>query len=309
LTTTLLAVDDSKTLRKVLEITFAGEDYRVVPAESSAGALDKLRAERPTVAVVDARLGEESGYDLCQKIKAESPNTRVLILSSKHHAYDKSRGATTGADDFIDKPFDTQQLLDKVAGLVRKAAEAPVAVAAPPPTATPYRTAAPAQVEPSPPAPPVAATAPRSPATLQFGAAAPITQPAAGVPAQPRPAVPAAQPPAATPITAVQVPVPREAAPAPARAPAAAPAPAPTPAPAPAARPLAPAPAASPAVAAVAAGNGQFAERLADLGLTREQVEGVLAISREVIEKVVWEVVPELAETMIKEEIRRLTAG
>jgi hypothetical protein len=71
----------------------------------------------------------------------------------------------------------------------------------------------------------------------------------------------------------------------------------------------APAPAAAPRVAvpaAVPGGNG-FGERLAELGLSKDQIEGVLALSREVIEKVVWEVVPQLAETMIQEEIRRLT--
>jgi hypothetical protein len=50
-----------------------------------------------------------------------------------------------------------------------------------------------------------------------------------------------------------------------------------------------------------------FGARLTALGLTREQVEGVLALSREVVEQVVWEVVPALAETLIQEEIRRLT--
>ena len=48
--------------------------------------------------------------------------------------------------------------------------------------------------------------------------------------------------------------------------------------------------------------------RLAELGLTQAQIEGVLALSREVVERVVWEVVPVLAETLIKEEIARLTA-
>lgn len=62
----------------------------------------------------------------------------------------------------------------------------------------------------------------------------------------------------------------------------------------------------TPALAAGAA-DGQFAEKLAGLGLTRDQVQGVLALSREVVEQVVWEVVPVLAETLIKEEIRRLT--
>ena len=51
-----------------------------------------------------------------------------------------------------------------------------------------------------------------------------------------------------------------------------------------------------------------MSKKLAALGLTKDQMEGVLALSREVVERVVWEVVPVLAETMIKEEIQRLTA-
>ena len=55
-------------------------------------------------------------------------------------------------------------------------------------------------------------------------------------------------------------------------------------------------------------GNGHFAEKLSGLGLTKDQIAGVLALSREVVEQVVWEVVPQLAETIIKEEIKRLTS-
>jgi hypothetical protein len=54
--------------------------------------------------------------------------------------------------------------------------------------------------------------------------------------------------------------------------------------------------------------SSALAQKLGGLGLSREQLEGVLALSREVIEQVVWEVVPELAEQLIKEEIKRLTA-
>jgi hypothetical protein len=89
---------------------------------------------------------------------------------------------------------------------------------------------------------------------------------------------------------------------------------APTPSPAVAPKPAAPlkpaAPVAAPARAAAAATSdgGEMAARLAGMGLTREQVEGVLGLSREIIERVVWEVVPDLAETIIREEIKRLTA-
>ena len=55
-----------------------------------------------------------------------------------------------------------------------------------------------------------------------------------------------------------------------------------------------------------AAVNGQLAGKLGELGLSPQQADAVLALSREVVERVVWEVVPQLAETMIKEEIQRL---
>jgi len=58
---------------------------------------------------------------------------------------------------------------------------------------------------------------------------------------------------------------------------------------------------------AATAANGHLAGKLGDLGLTPAQAEAVLSLSRELVERVVWEVVPQLAETMIREEIARLT--
>jgi CheY-like chemotaxis protein len=259
-TATLLAIDDSKTMRKVLEITFAGEDYRTVLSENASDALAKLRSEKPSVVLVDAILGDASGYELCQRIKAEAPNVGVIILSSKQHPYDRAKGTAVGADDYIDKPFDTQALIDKTAGLAQKLAEAPA----------PPRPAAPA---------PATASSPRA-------APAPVAQPQM---AQHQPAHAAPQ----QPVAKVSV-----------ASPAAVAKPAPQPA-----QPtvVATAPAAAAAVAA-APGMATLETKLQGLGLTRDQVAGVLAISKDVLQQVVWEVVPVLAEAMIKEEIQRLTA-
>jgi CheY-like chemotaxis protein len=297
LTTKLLAVDDSKTLRKVLEITFAGEDFQTELAASADEALQKLRASRPVVAVVDTALGGESGYDLCQQIKSEAPDVAVVLLSSKHRPYDQGRGAQVGADDYIDKPFDTQKLIDKVNGLLaqgrpRAAAAAP----APAPRTAPAPSAAPVRPAPGPAAPVAAAAAP---AARPAVSAAPQTP---AVSAAPRPAgpAPAAQAPAAQAPAMSARPV------------------APTPQFSGAARPAAAGPTAGAApgvsaapprvAAAVAAAGAELDGQLRDLGLNADQIAGVLALSREVVEKVVWEVVPVLAETLIKEEIARLTA-
>jgi CheY-like chemotaxis protein len=294
---TLLAVDDSVTMRKVLEITFASPDFRIVTANSPDAALQKLKADKPDLVIADGSLEPKNGYDLCKEIKRLSPSTPVLYLSSKQNPFDASKGAGAQVDDHMDKPFDTQQMIDKVKRLLSGQP-----AAAKPATAS-------AQTAPSMTAPTAAATAPSAP-----------VRPAAS-------AAPAA--PAATPLQRAKTliynpptaPAAAPAAPAVAKtAPVVAPAPvAPTPAPRVAAAApsvveepttkLAP-PAREPAPVAAAAAahvNGQMAGKLEQLGLSPVQAEAVLALSREVVERVVWEVVPVLAETIIKEEIARLT--
>ena len=273
MTTTLLAIDDSKTMRKVIEITFAGEGFKTVVAADAADAVAKAQSERPQVALIDAALDGTNGYDLCRQIKGASPSTVVVLLSNKAQPYDKARGTASGADDFMDKPFDTQQMIDKVVALAKRGAQAPapapvaaVAAAAPAPVAQPLaakpeagRQRVQTLAYGSTPVPPQVTTAPTGNVkplggSSPFGSRAP-TQPG----------------------TAAYSP---------------------------------PAPAVAPAPAPAAAGNGahaDFASKLGGLGLTPAQVEGVLSLSREVVEKVVWEVVPTLAEAMIKEEIARLT--
>jgi len=118
---TLLAVDDSLTMRKVLEITFAGPDYRVVTATGPDDALAKLRSERPALVIADITLEPRNGYDLCKQIKQVAPGTPVIILSSKQNPYDAARGSAAQADDHMDKPFDTQQMIDKVKKLLEGA--------------------------------------------------------------------------------------------------------------------------------------------------------------------------------------------
>jgi len=287
---TLLAVDDSVTMRKVLEMTFAGEDFKVVTADTADAAVAAARANRPAIVLADVTLEGKSGYDLCQAIKRDTPNVPVLVLSSKLHPYDAAKGQAARVDDHLDKPFDTQQLIDKVRALL----SAPAGARTPGPGAVAQRPAA---------VPPVRSPQPSAPA---IGIRAPIAAPAA-VRVAPAPAAINLRathefPPRAAPqVTPAAPPGVRPAAPSPPTRPAAQPAPQ-RPAPAPAV--------AAPATAAAALGviDADLGKKLAALGLTKDQVEGVLVLSHEIVERVVWEVVPALAETMIREEIQRLTA-
>lgn len=271
----LLAVDDSATMRKVLEITFSGEDFQVSAAPDRAGAMAKL-GENPSVVVIDTSLAGDDGYAIAKEVRAKLPRAVVLLLASRYNPYDAAKGKDAGADDYMDKPFDTQQMIDKVRKLLSaKEAGGPAVAAAPPPApvAPPPMAARPVA---SPPAPPVAPKpyAPGPPAarsgTLMFSVDGP-PMPAITGPAH---TAQTAAPPPAVVATATPTPPP-------------------------------PAPQAQAATAAPV--NGHMAPKLAALGLSPAQVEAVLALSREVVEQVVWEVVPQLAEAMIKEEIARLT--
>ncbi len=288
---TLLAVDDSVTMRKVLEITFSGEDFRVITAENAQSALGKL-GDNPGVFVVDTVLGGEDGYALAKELRRRSPSAPIIMLASRYAPYDQARGRDAGADDFADKPFDTQQLIDKVRKVIiaKEAggpAPMPAASPAPPPVhqqvggapqGAPYRAPAPPQAAPQ--QPPPNAT----PNMGGSGGLARGTQPSLAGSAQQ----------AVRTGTLVF-----------GESPASAPnAPAPRPAAAPPASPMASTHA--PAGAVAAAVNGHLAGKLGELGLSPAQADAVLALSREVVERVVWEVVPQLAETMIKEEIQRL---
>jgi CheY-like chemotaxis protein len=365
--TTLLAIDDSVTMRKVLEMTFAGEDFRVLTADSGDAAFAKLRSDRPTIVLCDISLEGPGGYAICAKIKSDNPTVAVLLMASKQQPYDAHKGQSARADDFIEKPFDTQQLIDKVKRLATRPAEAAAPAARPVAPGQPPMSMGPATqpgVAPSPGRPPVPAAAPMAPARAPGPPGgpppAPAHRPAAGVASgigrgtlaygqyqqqmqNPGGAAPGGGAGFAVPATPTggpqagfgaapqassaafgaspQAPSAASGFGAPRQAPQAAPPAAPPPAAAPApvhgtspgmASPVAAVGGAAPAAAAIAAvssaSNGQLAAKLQHLGLTDTQVSGVLALSREVIEKVVWEVVPVLAETMIREELKRLTS-
>lgn len=285
---TLLAVDDSVTMRKVLEITFSGEDFRVITADGSQSAIGKL-SENPQVFVVDTVLGNEDGYALAKQIRQRNPGAPIIMLASRYSPYDQGRGRDAGADDWADKPFDTQQLLDKVRKVIL-AKEASGAAAAPPPAQPAAAAAPPPQAQP--------AFRPQGPGP---GAGAPMSGAGGGLGRGTQPSLGGAVPRTGTLVFGEggQSAAPPQAAPRPVAAP---------PPPQPAAAPPAHAAAGGGGGGAVGAAiNGQLAGKLGDLGLSPQQADAVLALSREVVERVVWEVVPQLAETMIKEEIARLT--
>ena len=305
--TKILAIDDSKTMRLAIKITFAAEDAKVTAVSKGSEAVARAKQMQADVVLVDHSLapGEPSGFEVVQALKA-NPATAgipVIMLIPAKGSLGEAEVSAAGADNFIGKPFDSQELIDKVAtALGRKPAKAAA-------SSRPSRPAAKAPAAKPPAAKPPVAKPPaaRAPAARPPAAKPPASKPpAARVRVTPKP-TPAVKPtPAAKPKTSVGGVRPPAAARPPAGRPAAAAQPSAGAAPGqiPIAVPIpftaagSPTPGMLERIKAAAGSNGAVA------GLDPAAVKALLQLSQEVVEQVVWEVVPDLAEEIIKQKVQ-----
>ncbi|MEN8184877.1 MAG: response regulator [Myxococcota bacterium] len=113
---TLLLADDSVTIQKVVGISFANEDVRLVTVDNGDEAVARVREENPDLVLADVVMPGKSGYEVCETIKSD-PALRhipVLLLSGTFEAFDDERAQRAGADGHITKPFEAQTLVDRV---------------------------------------------------------------------------------------------------------------------------------------------------------------------------------------------------
>jgi len=372
----LLLADDSITIQKVVAIIFANEEFELTVVDNGVAALDKAREIRPDVMLVDALMPGKTGYEVCAEIRRDPKlsSIPILLLIGAFEPPDEEKARDCGADASISKPFESQQLIDRVKELLELGKTRSTAPAATPPpiessaeelwgdlssfdtmAAAPAGLAAPASPAPIAPAPVApAAPAPTFSAPKEQVTAAPAAYheeiveasyeddlwgafdleeaPLVAAPSgfageadagsqfeaeeffsfedeseaieETGPAIDlpyALDEPLVEPFTEEMVSFAEE--------PAAEPEPSQlyepgSPAPVPPLEPLSAPPAQTPAVEA-----GSKAEP-ATFALSEADLAAAIAkISKEVIERIVWEVVPDLAEMLIKEEIRKLKAG
>lgn len=334
----VLCVDDSVTMQQVADITFRGTEFTYVGARSFDEAVEKAKGQKPTVVLADSVMQGKTGYDLCLALKsdAKTADVPVVILIGNGAPYDATKGVQVGADANLPKPWDTQTMLEKVIEIVGKAASGVAkpgqgAAAAPSAAAAPVVAAA-AAAKAAAPAAAAAAAGNQPPRSATIMGMPTIKLPGGGAPA--------ATPPAPTRTTVMAVPPVspdgKMVAPAPAsnpalRAPAAVPAPAPVvaaaPAPAHAPAPVTPSSTSfnpsganrAPMVSGTPTKRSAIVERtLAKMAARLAEASGLepgspellalLKLSAEVVERVVWEVVPDLAEQIIRENLAELSA-
>jgi len=113
---TLLLADDSVTIQKVVGISFANEDVRIVTVDNGDDAVARAKEIRPDIVLADVVMPGKSGYDVCAALKGDPALSHipVLLLTGTFETFDEDRAARVGADGHITKPFEAQALVELV---------------------------------------------------------------------------------------------------------------------------------------------------------------------------------------------------
>jgi DNA-binding response OmpR family regulator len=117
--TDILIVEDNRELAQLLRDFLQGENYTVEVADSGEKALDLYARNGAKLIVLDIMLPGMDGFAVCRKIREDS-NTPILIVSAKTGKEDKLSGLVLGADDYIEKPYDIDIMLAKIAGIFKR---------------------------------------------------------------------------------------------------------------------------------------------------------------------------------------------
>ncbi len=118
--TTILLVEDEENLHEALKLNLELEGYQVVSAMDGMQALKALQNQYFNLMILDIMLPEMDGIDVLETIRIQNNELPVLILSAKNTSADRVLGLKKGADDYLTKPFNLEELLLRVQKLIEK---------------------------------------------------------------------------------------------------------------------------------------------------------------------------------------------
>jgi DNA-binding response OmpR family regulator len=115
----ILVIEDDRALGRILVDNLTFEGFDVVCVTNGAAALNHVRAERPDLVILDIMLPDTDGFRLCGVLR-QSGHLPIIMLTARGQKTDKLRGLDLGADDYITKPFDLEELLARVRAVLRR---------------------------------------------------------------------------------------------------------------------------------------------------------------------------------------------
>ncbi|MCC6184326.1 MAG: response regulator transcription factor [Microthrixaceae bacterium] len=121
----MLVVDDDRAIRDSLDRLLALEGHRVTTAADGATALERMRSGSVDLLVLDLMMPTVDGLTVCRVLRAEGDRVPILMLTARTETSDRVAGLDAGADDYLPKPFDPEELLARVRALLRRARPEP----------------------------------------------------------------------------------------------------------------------------------------------------------------------------------------
>ena len=119
----VLVVDDEANISLSLQFLMTQAGYDVRTAADGEAAIQAVRDALPDLILLDVNMPKRSGFEVCETIRANpawGPHVRIVILTAKGREIEKEKGLALGADDYITKPFSTQEVVAKVNKMLGK---------------------------------------------------------------------------------------------------------------------------------------------------------------------------------------------
>jgi DNA-binding response OmpR family regulator len=116
-----LIVEDERAVARGLEYGLETEGFETLWAPTGRQALDLARSQDPALILLDIRLPDVSGFDVCRQLRSEGVRQPILMLTARDEETDKVLGLELGADDYVVKPFSLREVTSRIRALLRRA--------------------------------------------------------------------------------------------------------------------------------------------------------------------------------------------
>ena len=121
----ILLVEDEENIRDVVKLNLEMEDYEVVATGSGKDALKYTKEQHFDLLILDVMLPEVDGFQICEQIRLTNMDVPIIFLTAKDTAQDRITGLKKGADDYLTKPFNLEELLLRVQNLIKRTRSKP----------------------------------------------------------------------------------------------------------------------------------------------------------------------------------------
>lgn len=119
----ILLVEDEEQLRKIIKLNLEMEGFEVIASDNGRIALELTHQQYFDLMILDVMLPEVSGFQICEQVRLRNAKVGIIIVSAKDTSFDRITGLKMGADDYLTKPFNLEELLLRVHNLLKRSTD------------------------------------------------------------------------------------------------------------------------------------------------------------------------------------------